>query len=335
MHQRQAVVVDDNDGDADDHGPESLYEIMDVAETATREELKQAYHELALLLHPDKGGDEARFHEMERAYKLLEDPGKRAAYDEELRKTRERAELVEGAPTKSSSAAPVRVKTAPTPGSKRSQIRHALGIKRLGATHVLKAIEDGATLEEKGEAIYNRYKDLPKGKERRRDWLKNLTFSEKQAVKAAASRAHDRQAEKTANWLEGKTKTHENEVKNRQLHQRVGPPCRGNRKPQEVSRGQRRREQQKAKAALAAAEAETAAGAPAGVDPIASSSLRPASQAELERGGSPADAEQAAQDCVDPADVPLPDSDSDLQELLEEGDAGDEGDEGDHKGDQE
>ena len=60
------------------------YKIMDVARDATQDEIKRAYRKLARKYHPDvsKEADaEARFKELQEAYAVLRDPGKRAAYD--------------------------------------------------------------------------------------------------------------------------------------------------------------------------------------------------------------------------------------------------------------
>lgn len=60
------------------------YKIMGVARTATPDEIKRAYRQLARKYHPDvsKEADaEARFKEVGEAYEVLNDPEKRAAYD--------------------------------------------------------------------------------------------------------------------------------------------------------------------------------------------------------------------------------------------------------------
>lgn len=57
------------------------YEILGVAQNATADEIKRAYRSLASQHHPDKGGDTARFQEIQSAYDTLSDPEKRAAHD--------------------------------------------------------------------------------------------------------------------------------------------------------------------------------------------------------------------------------------------------------------
>jgi molecular chaperone DnaJ len=59
------------------------YAALGVAKDATAAEIKKAYRTLARDLHPDKGGDEARFKEVSEAYAVLSDDKKRAEYDEQ------------------------------------------------------------------------------------------------------------------------------------------------------------------------------------------------------------------------------------------------------------
>ncbi|XP_047081253.1 chaperone protein dnaJ 6-like [Lolium rigidum] len=64
----------------------SLYEILGVERTATQQEIKKAYHKLALRLHPDKnpGDEEAneKFQQLQKVISILGDEEKRALYDE-------------------------------------------------------------------------------------------------------------------------------------------------------------------------------------------------------------------------------------------------------------
>ncbi len=59
----------------------TLYDTLGVAKSASADELKKAYRKLAREHHPDQGGDEARFKEIQGAYDVLSDPEKRKAYD--------------------------------------------------------------------------------------------------------------------------------------------------------------------------------------------------------------------------------------------------------------
>lgn len=62
------------------------YEILEVAKTATAEEIKKSYRKVALKYHPDRNqGDKAaeeKFKEAAEAYEVLSDPQKRAQYDQ-------------------------------------------------------------------------------------------------------------------------------------------------------------------------------------------------------------------------------------------------------------
>ena len=57
------------------------YETLGVNRDASTDEIKRAYRKLASQHHPDKGGDTARFQEIQTAYDVLGDPQKRAAHD--------------------------------------------------------------------------------------------------------------------------------------------------------------------------------------------------------------------------------------------------------------
>lgn len=57
------------------------YETLGVSKTATPDEIKRAYRKLASQHHPDKGGDTAKFQQVEEAYRILSDPQQRQQYD--------------------------------------------------------------------------------------------------------------------------------------------------------------------------------------------------------------------------------------------------------------
>jgi molecular chaperone DnaJ len=58
------------------------YKILGVNKGASKDEIRQAYRELAQKYHPDKkGGDENKFKEINEAYQILSDDNKRAQYD--------------------------------------------------------------------------------------------------------------------------------------------------------------------------------------------------------------------------------------------------------------
>lgn len=57
------------------------YSTLGVDRGASAEEIKKAYRKMAGKHHPDRGGDKAKFQEVEEAYRTLSDDQKRAAYD--------------------------------------------------------------------------------------------------------------------------------------------------------------------------------------------------------------------------------------------------------------
>ena len=52
------------------------YEVLGVPKTASQDEIKKAFHKLAHKYHPDKGGDEKKFKEINEAYQVLSDQQK-------------------------------------------------------------------------------------------------------------------------------------------------------------------------------------------------------------------------------------------------------------------
>lgn len=59
----------------------NAYETLGVPKGASEDEIKKAYRKLAAKHHPDKGGDTAKFQEIQQAYDTLSDPQRRAAHD--------------------------------------------------------------------------------------------------------------------------------------------------------------------------------------------------------------------------------------------------------------
>lgn len=59
-----------------------FYDILGVSKSASADEIKRAYRKKAHEFHPDKGsGNEAKFKEVNEAYQVLSDEGKRKQYD--------------------------------------------------------------------------------------------------------------------------------------------------------------------------------------------------------------------------------------------------------------
>jgi molecular chaperone DnaJ len=57
------------------------YATLGVERTASKEEIKSAYRKLSMAHHPDKGGDENKFKDINEAYSILHDDNKRQQYD--------------------------------------------------------------------------------------------------------------------------------------------------------------------------------------------------------------------------------------------------------------
>jgi curved DNA-binding protein len=63
----------------------SHYETLGISNAAGPDEIKKAYRKLASQNHPDKGGDTAKFQEIEAAYRVLSDPIQKQKYDNPAR----------------------------------------------------------------------------------------------------------------------------------------------------------------------------------------------------------------------------------------------------------
>ena len=57
------------------------YKTLGVSKNATAEEIKKAYRKMARENHPDAGGDEEKFKDINEAYEVLSDEKKRELYD--------------------------------------------------------------------------------------------------------------------------------------------------------------------------------------------------------------------------------------------------------------
>jgi molecular chaperone DnaJ len=57
------------------------YKILGINKDASEDEVKKAFRKLAHKYHPDKGGDEKKFKEINEAYQVLSNKDKRAQYD--------------------------------------------------------------------------------------------------------------------------------------------------------------------------------------------------------------------------------------------------------------
>ncbi len=58
------------------------YDILGIGKSASADEIKKAFRKAAISHHPDRGGDEAAFKEVNEAYEVLKDPSKRQRYDQ-------------------------------------------------------------------------------------------------------------------------------------------------------------------------------------------------------------------------------------------------------------
>lgn len=57
------------------------YNMLGVNKQASPEDIKKAYKKLAMQHHPDRGGDQTTFQQINEAYETLRDPAKRKRYD--------------------------------------------------------------------------------------------------------------------------------------------------------------------------------------------------------------------------------------------------------------
>ncbi len=58
------------------------YKVLGISKDSSPEDIKKAYRKLALKYHPDKGGDQEKFKEVNEAYQILSNPNKKSQYDQ-------------------------------------------------------------------------------------------------------------------------------------------------------------------------------------------------------------------------------------------------------------
>ena len=58
------------------------YDLLGVSRQASAKELKSAFKKKSMEHHPDRGGDEEKFKQINEAYQNLSDPQKRQMYDQ-------------------------------------------------------------------------------------------------------------------------------------------------------------------------------------------------------------------------------------------------------------
>lgn len=59
----------------------NYYNTLGIQQTASEDEIKTAYRKMAMKHHPDRGGNEQKFKQIEEAYRILSDPEKRRMVD--------------------------------------------------------------------------------------------------------------------------------------------------------------------------------------------------------------------------------------------------------------
>jgi DnaJ homolog subfamily A member 2 len=59
-----------------------MYDVLGVPRDASDDDIKKAYKKLAMIHHPDRGGDAEQFKKVSEAYEILSDPEKRREHDQ-------------------------------------------------------------------------------------------------------------------------------------------------------------------------------------------------------------------------------------------------------------
>ena len=62
-------------------GDETYYNLLGIDRACTKSEITKAYRKKAMIMHPDKGGDEEEFKSLVEAYEILSDKNKKEHYD--------------------------------------------------------------------------------------------------------------------------------------------------------------------------------------------------------------------------------------------------------------
>jgi DnaJ-class molecular chaperone len=58
------------------------YDILGIKKSASQDEIRTAYKKMSMKHHPDRGGDESTFKEVNQAYQTLSDPERKQMYDQ-------------------------------------------------------------------------------------------------------------------------------------------------------------------------------------------------------------------------------------------------------------
>jgi DnaJ-class molecular chaperone len=62
----------------------NYYQILELNNNATQDEIKASYKKLIAIHHPDRGGDEEMMKQINEAYTILSDPQQKSIYDENI-----------------------------------------------------------------------------------------------------------------------------------------------------------------------------------------------------------------------------------------------------------
>lgn len=109
---------------------ESLYQVLGVSSHVSALEIRQAYRRMALIHHPDKGGDTRAFRLIRMAFETLSSEIRRRSYDEHVALYQHRNRSSEGAVKRSKSTPSEPFRTSP--GTERPSGKTAADL-RLGA----------------------------------------------------------------------------------------------------------------------------------------------------------------------------------------------------------